>query len=72
MPRPKGNRESVRLSVIIDADDYAQIGAFAARHDVSIAWVIRLAVRELLSREQKATPDTELPLAGQNPIRRGA
>jgi hypothetical protein len=72
MPRPKGNRESVRLSVIIDADEYAQIGALAARHDVSIAWVIRLAVRELLSREQKATPDTELPLPGQNPIRRWA
>jgi predicted DNA-binding ribbon-helix-helix protein len=72
MARPKGNRKEARLSVSFDANDYAQIAAIAARRDVSVAWLIRHAVHELIARERDAVENPELPLIRRSVRQRGA
>lgn len=62
MARPRGQRKEARLSVSFDASDYAQLRALAARRDVSVAWLIRHAVHELIGRDRAATENPELPL----------
>ncbi len=73
MARPQGNRKDARLSVSFEPTDYAQLTALAARRDVSVAWLIRHAVHELIGRERDATENPELPLVRrQSAPRRGA
>jgi hypothetical protein len=72
MARPKGSRKEARLSVSFDAGDYAQLVAHAARRDVSVAWLIRHAVHELIARERDATENPELPLIRRSAPERGA
>jgi hypothetical protein len=67
MARPRGNRKDARLSVSFDPTDYAQLTVLAARRDVSIAWLIRHAVTELIRRERDATENPELPLIRRQP-----
>jgi hypothetical protein len=62
MPRPKGQRKEARLSVSFDSSDYANLTALAARRSVSVAWVIRAAVQDLISRDREALENPELPL----------
>jgi predicted DNA-binding ribbon-helix-helix protein len=62
MARPKGHRKEARLSVSFDSADYAQLNALAARRAVSVAWLIRSAVQELITRERNALENPELPL----------
>jgi len=40
--------QPVRLSVSLDADDYAELKKIAGGHRVSIAWVVRDAVSRYL------------------------
>jgi hypothetical protein len=72
MARPKGNRKEARLSVSFDASDYAQLSALAARLDVSVAWLIRRAVHELIGREREIAESPELPLLRHRAPQRGA
>jgi len=71
MARPKGHRKEARLSVSFDSTDYAELNALAARRDVSVAWLIRSAVQELISRERNALENPELPLVRRQPRAEG-
>lgn len=62
MARPKGHRKEARLSVSFDSTDYAELNALAARRDVSVAWLIRSAVHDLITRERDVLENPELPL----------
>jgi hypothetical protein len=53
MGRPKGNRKEARLSVSFDEREYAALCTLAERHDVSIAWMVRQAVHELIQHNRK-------------------
>jgi hypothetical protein len=53
MARPKGNRKEARLSVSLDERVYAALRALAHRNDVSVAWMVRHAVHELIQHNRK-------------------
>jgi len=72
MARPRGNRKEARLSVSFDAGDYAQLSALAARRNVSVAWLVRQAVLELIGREREVADNPELPLVRRAVPQRGA
>ena len=61
MPRPKGKKPSIRLSVNLDLTDHAVLVRLAERHDVSIAWLVRKAVSEFVERYGRSDQG-ELPL----------
>jgi hypothetical protein len=62
MARPSGNRKEARLSVSLDSQTYAQLRALAQRSGVSIAWMMRHAVTELIQRSAHPDETLELPL----------
>jgi len=53
MARPKGTRKTARFSVSLDDKAHRELRAFAVRDDVSIAWLIRRAVNEMIERWHK-------------------
>lgn len=61
MPRPRGKRAPVRLSVGMDPTSHAKLCRLADRNDVSLAWVIRKAIADFIER-QELDDQTELPL----------
>ena len=63
MARPRGNRKTARLSVSLDAQDYSVLCEIARREDVSVAWLVRRAVSELVRSHQAGSDQPELPLA---------
>ena len=63
MARPLGNRKTARLSVSLEAQDYAILAEIARREDVSVAWVVRRAVSGLIQSHQEGAIEPELPLA---------
>jgi Ribbon-helix-helix protein, copG family len=62
MARPKGNRKEARLSVSLGDREYAELTALARRNDVSVAWVVRQAIHDLIQQEQDMGRNPELPL----------
>lgn len=61
MGRPRNARKSARLSVTLDDRAYADLCALARQAEVSVAWMVRRAVIEMIARHQgDITP--ELPL----------
>ena len=52
MARPRLNRKVARISVSLDEQMYADVFALAGQNDVSVAWLIRKAVAELLERRK--------------------
>lgn len=52
MARPRQNRKTVRTSVSLDEQMYADVFALANENDVSVAWLIRKAIAELLERRK--------------------
>jgi len=50
MARPKTEKQGSRLTVTLDAEDYAEVCSRASAHDVSAAWIIRRAVQEYLGK----------------------
>ena len=72
MARPRGRRKEARLSVSFDAGDYAQLNALALRRDVSVAWLVRRAVQELIARERDRDENPELPLIRRATAQRSA
>jgi predicted transcriptional regulator len=62
MPRPRGDRKAVRLSVSLDPQTYAELRALARGSDVSTAWMMRRAVTELIARVKQPGETLELPL----------
>ena len=63
MARPRGNRKTARLSVSLDARDYAILAEIARKQDVSVAWVVRRAVSEVVRSHEEGAAEPELPLA---------
>lgn len=55
MARPKSEKQATRLTVSLDAEDYAKICNLANENDVSAAWVIRRAIQSYLDRPQART-----------------
>ncbi len=72
MARPRGHRKEARISVSFDVGDYAEIAALAARRDVSVAWLIRHAVQDMIRRERDPAQNPELPLIRRHPSQGGA
>ncbi len=61
MARPRENRKTARLTVTLDDQAHTALATLARRQDVSVAWMIRRAVREFIERQ--ATPaQPDLPL----------
>lgn len=63
MARPLGNRKTARLSVSLDARDYAILAEIARKEDVSVAWLVRRAVSEVVRSHTSRAAEPELPLA---------
>lgn len=61
MARPRGNRKTARLTVSLDETVFLSLAAFARSEDVSIAWLARRAIHELIERNE-AGVQQELPL----------
>lgn len=51
----------MRLSVGLDPASYARLSRLADRHGVSLAWMIRRAIADLIERQQE-NDQMELPL----------
>ncbi|WP_429308750.1 CopG family transcriptional regulator [Paraburkholderia sp. GAS38] len=50
MTRPRANRKTVRTTVSLDERMYSDVLALATENDVSVAWLMRKALAELLAR----------------------
>lgn len=61
MPRPKGNRKNSRLTVSLDDKDYEILQSLAHKEDVSVAWLVRKAIQDMLVRHAVGI-QSELPL----------
>ena len=61
MPRPRGKRVTVRLSVGLNPASHAKLSRLADRNDVSLAWMIRKAIADFIERHEEDS-QAELPL----------
>lgn len=61
MSRPSPNPKTARLSVSLDEQTYRTLCAIARDDDVSVAWVIRRAVNDLVAN--RAQSGERLPLS---------
>ncbi len=53
MARPRLNRKVVRTSVSLDEQMFNEVSQLAVQNDVSVAWLVRKAVAELLERRRE-------------------
>jgi predicted transcriptional regulator len=51
MARPRGGTKPVRISVSLDDQAHSALLAIASREDVSLSWLIRRAVNELIGSQ---------------------
>lgn len=51
-------RRTVRTSVILPREKYDRLNEIASKGDVSVAWIIRQAIQQLLDR----TENEQMPL----------
>ncbi len=63
MPRPRGKKETVRFSVGVDPATYAELSIIASENDTTVAWVVRRALGEFVSKSREQRQG-ELPLLG--------
>jgi hypothetical protein len=63
MARPRGNRKSARLTISLDEEAHATLCAMARSEDVSVAWIVRRAVNELIAAYTASIAQPELPLS---------
>jgi hypothetical protein len=56
----RGKKLATRVTVSVDERDYEQLLALAEQHRVSLAWLVRYAVSELLERHRH--DQLQLPL----------
>ena len=65
MARPRLNKKIVRTSVSLDEQMFSEVSQLAAQNDVSVAWLVRKAVAELLERRRdELEPQLSLLIAG--------
>lgn len=72
MPRPRTDRKTTRLTVTLDEDVHERLCEIATRDDVSVAWVVRRAVNELIHGRTAANNQPELPLRATASRTRGS
>lgn len=65
MARPRLNKKIVRTSVSLDEQMFNKVSLLAAQNDVSVAWLVRKAVAELLERHRDEL-ESQLPLLTTN------
>lgn len=65
MPRPRGKQLPNRLCVSVDTGTYAELCTISRDEGVSVAWLVRRAVQEMVSRRQTESAP-ELPLQRSN------
>jgi predicted transcriptional regulator len=53
MARPRGNRKLARLTVSLDGQVFQHLRALAEAADVSIAWLARRAIEDLIESENQ-------------------
>lgn len=61
MARPKGKKGSVRMSISLDVQAHSELCRMASDLNLSAAWLVRRAVSEFVSRQERST-QAELPL----------
>ena len=71
MARPRSNRKTTRLTVTLDEDVHARLCEIAEHDDVSVAWVVRRAVNDLIYGRQAANDQPQSPLAVTDKKQRG-
>jgi len=70
MARPRLNKKIVRTSVSLDEHMFNEVAQLAAQNDVSVAWLVRKAVAELLGRRRDEL-GPQLPLLTSGATARG-
>jgi hypothetical protein len=63
MPRPRGRHKTARITVNFEPHEFAVVLELARKQDVPVAWLIRRAVIDVISREQEPL-EPLLPLTG--------
>jgi len=66
----RGRKLATRVTVSIDERDYEQLATLADEHRVSLAWLVRYAVADMLERYRQ--DQLELPLELTGGGRRGS
>lgn len=58
------SRKSTRITVSLADEEYAELAALAEKYDVSLSWLTRQAVMELLKRQklEASHPSLDLPV----------
>ncbi len=54
MARPRLSKKVVRISVSLDHRVFDEVNRLVKKYDVSVAWMVRKAVTELLARQEQA------------------
>lgn len=57
-----------RATISFPVEDYAALLELARKHDVSVAWVVRSAVSQLLRALSEGTEQLPLPLESKRTI----
>lgn len=61
MARPRLNKKIVRTSVSLDEQMFIEVSQLAVQNDVSVAWMVRKAIAELLERRRDEL-EPQMPL----------
>lgn len=62
MARPKGNRKLARLTVSLDGQMFSDLRDMAEAADVSVAWLARRAIHDLIEHKQQVASWSERSL----------
>lgn len=65
MARPRGRTKTARLTVNLDEQAHAALLAIAHQEDASLAWVLRRAIMDFISRQEQPE-QAVLPLVRPN------
>jgi len=58
------NKLATRITVTVDEQDHAQLAKLAEQYRVSLAWLVRYAVNDMLERHQQDQLQLPLDLTG--------
>ena len=62
--RARRGKLATRVTVSVDDRDYEQLVALAEEHNVSLAWLVRYAVKDFLERYRQDQLELPLELGG--------
>jgi Ribbon-helix-helix protein, copG family len=70
MARPKGTPKTNRVTVSLDDKTHKVLQDYSSRDDVSISWLIRRAIADMI--ENRAAPTLKNPITKLGPDRKKA